>query len=395
MNDSRKKILLINSHFGMGGIESALVSMANELCETHDVDLLIYNPEGPMKERLDPRVNIVKSSFALKAMAMSVKEAFNSHNPLIILFLLFGAVWSRIFDNRFPIWIATKLQKKLKGYDLAIAYRQEVHKSDLRSGFVRVLDRCVDARVKAAWIHFDAIFFEDYHAFNEKYYKRVDKIIGVSKAVMQAFEKMNPSLSDKMDYCYNFLDCEILAQKATEEQPIKYPDNSLKCFSACRLSKGKAIERTISAISPIMHEYKDIVWYIAGDGPQKKSIEESIKKANLQDRIILLGNQNNPYPYIKNSDLLMITSYHEAAPIVYMEAKVLGVPVFTTRTLSSDEMLNDGVEDFICENTQDGIERKFRELAEHRYLIKNAQKRLLEREKFDNKSFQKISELMK
>ncbi len=376
MSNSRKRILLINSHFGMGGIESALVNMANELCKTHDVDLLLYYPEGPMKERLDSRVNIIRSSLLIRALGMSLSEALASKNPFLILFRFFGASWSHIFDNRLPIWIATKLQPKLKGYDLAIAYRQENSKSELASGYVRFLNRCVEARKKVAWIHFDAKFFKENNIFNRKYYEKVDKIVGVSQAVTEAFKEMNPSLSDKTDYCYNFFNQSIILKSADEKQKTEFPENKFICFSASRFSKGKGIERTISAISETMHEHKDVFWFIAGDGPQKESIEEAIKREGLTDRIILLGSLTNPYPYMKNSDLLMLTSYHEAAPMVYTEAKILKVPVFSTRTLSADEILKNGTEDFICDNTEEAIRDKFKEIIENRDAVRQAKCRL-------------------
>lgn len=387
---SKKKILLINSHFGMGGIESALVNMANELCEYYDVELFLYYPEGPMKERLDSRIKIIQPSRAIKALGMSVSEVLASKSVFLILFRIFGAVWSHVFNNRFPIWIATKLQPKLKGYDLAVAYRQENSKSELASGYVRVLDRCVEAEKKAAWIHFDATFFKENNIFNRRYYEKIDKVIGVSKAVSEAFKKMNPSLAEKTDYCYNFFNQDVILENAEKNQKTKFPENKFICFSASRLSKGKGIERTISAISKTMHEHKDIMWYIAGDGPQKESIEEAIKKENLADRIVLLGNLKNPYPYIKNSDLFLLTSYHEAAPMVYMEAKILKVPVFSTRTLSVDELLKDGTEDFVCENTEEAIRDKFREIAENRAAVAQAKKHLEEYSVNNKASLEKI-----
>ncbi|MBQ3499530.1 MAG: glycosyltransferase [Clostridia bacterium] len=394
MKDSRKRILLINSHFGMGGIESAMVNMANELCKYYDVDLLIYNPAGPMKERLDSRVNILKSCFALRAVGMSVGEAFRSRSLLIFLFRLFASVWAKLFDNRLPIWIATKLQSKLGEYDLAVAYRQEVDRHDIISGFVRVLNRCVKAKRKVAWIHYDATYFKGYHAFNYKYYSEVDKIIGVSKAVADAFAKMNPIISDKIDYCYNFIDSEMLAEKSNEPQGIAYPEGSFACFSACRLSKGKAIERTIKAIAPAMHKHKDIIWYIAGDGPQRESILSVIEAEGLSGRVVLLGNLANPYPYIKNADLFMLTSYHEAAPVVYMEAKCLGTSVFTTETLSSYEMLSDGAEDFVCENSDNGIQTRFEAIVNNRELLKQASQNINTKKFTNTQSLEKISEII-
>ena len=80
-------------------------------------------------------------------------------------------------------------------------------------------------------------------------------------------------------------------------------------------------------------------------------IQNAIDEAQLSDRILLIGELSNPYPYMRNADLLLNLSYHEAAPMVFLEAHALGVPVFATRTSSADELLRDGETDFICENS--------------------------------------------
>lgn len=393
MDNTKKKILLINTFLKVGGIQSSLINMANESCDDYQVDLLLYYPEGSLKDRLDPRVRIIQPSWALKALGMSFKETLKSGNILIILFKLFGSVWARIFDNRLPIWIAAKFQPKLTGYDLAISYRQEASKKVISSGFTRVLDHCVEAKTKAAWIHYDALKINNDNEFNKKYYAKADKIIGVSQSVVNSFKTLNPDLSDKMDYCYNFMDYKRLFENSRAEQVVKYPEDGFICFSACRLSEEKGLLRGIAALAPVFKEYDDIFWFIAGDGPERGNIEAAIKSENLEGRIILLGNQSNPYPYMKNSDMLLSLSFHEAAPMVYKEAKALHVPVFSTETSSSVEMLRDDVEDFICENSLDGIKNKFSELMNRREKISDAKKALNNYCANNDESMRKIAEL--
>lgn len=395
MDRSKKKILLINTFFKVGGIQSSLINMANELCEEYNVELLLYYPEGPLKSRLDSRVKILQPSWALKALGMSVGEALRTMNPLIVLFKILGSVWAKLFDNRLPVWIASKLQPKLKGYDLAVSFRQEANKKVISSGFVRVLTRCVDAKTKIAWIHYDALKINNDNDFNRKYYAKVDKIVGVSQSVVNSFKTLNPDLSDKMDYCYNFLDYKKLFENSEVEQEVKYPEDKFICFSACRLSEEKGLLRGIYALAPIFKEHNDIFWYIAGDGPERENIEAVIKAENLEDRIILLGNQSNPYPYMKNADLLFSLSFHEAAPMVYMEAKALHVPVFSTETSSSVEMLKDGIEDFICENSEEDIKNKFSVIMKNRERIAEAKNALENYCANNNESIKKIAEWMK
>ena len=59
----------------------------------------------------------------------------------------------------------------------------------------------------------------------------------------------------------------------------------------------------------------------------------------MEDNITILGYKDNPYPYIKQSDLLVCLSSSEACPMIFNEAKVLSVPV-----VSSDF---GGVEEFV------------------------------------------------
>lgn len=394
MDKPQKRILLINTFLKVGGIQSSLINMANELCKDFTVDMLLYYPEGALKNRLDSRVNIIKPSWALKALGMSVGEALLSGNPFILLFKVLGSVWAKVFDNRLPVWIASKIQRKLKGYDLAVSFRHEANKKSVSSGFIRILDRCVEADKKIAWIHYDASKVNNDNDFNREYYKKVDKIVGVSKSVASSFKSLNPCLADKIDYCNNFLDYIKLSENSQAEQAVKYPEDKFICFSACRLSEEKGLLRGVSALTPAFRIHKDIMWYIAGDGPERENIEKAIKAEGMEDRIILLGNQSNPYPYMKNSDLLLSLSFHEAAPMVYMEAKALHVPVFSTETLSSFEMLNDGIEDFICENSEEGIKEGFSELMNNREKVLSAKKSLESYKGSNDISVAKIAELI-
>lgn len=396
MKEKKKRILFINRYFDVGGIQSSLINMANSLCEEYDVDILAYYPEGALKERLDPRVNIIEPSRRLKALGMaSLKDTLRSRDLFIFLFRLFGALWSRIFDNKLPIALAVKHQKKLTGYDLAIAYRTETQKKLVISGYARVLDKCVGAKTKAVWVHCDAQKINVSKEFNKEFYNNANKIVGVSKSVMQIFESVYPAFADKMDYCYNFMNYGEILSKSNQAQAVLYPTDKFICFSACRLSEEKGVVRAIKAFSPVLKKHHDILWYIAGDGPEKENIENAIKEENLEGRIILLGRQSNPYPYMKNSDLYLSLSYHEAAPMVYMEAKALHVPVFSTETSSSYEMLKDGVEDFICENSEEGIRNKLSEIMNDREKLLTAKKNLESYKGSNDSSLRKIEEWIK
>ena len=68
----------------------------------------------------------------------------------------------------------------------------------------------------------------------------------------------------------------------------------------------------------------------------------------------MLGEQSDPYQFLAQADWLLAPSFHEAAPMVFDEAKLMGIKVITTNTTSAEEMIGceHGV---VCENSTDGI----------------------------------------
>jgi glycosyltransferase involved in cell wall biosynthesis len=83
---------------------------------------------------------------------------------------------------------------------------------------------------------------------------------------------------------------------------------------------------------------------IIGKGPVEGLINKKIKKLNLNDQIKLLGFQSNPYAFIKNSDLFILSSFYEGMPNVLMEAMAIGGKIIATNCQCGvKELLTDSV----------------------------------------------------
>lgn len=389
-----KKILLVNNSFDVGGIQSSMINMANEISKYYDVHLFIYNPTGVMKDRVSANVKILDVSWRFRCLGMTIKEVLRTKKIKFIAFRVFATVWTKVFDNRLPISLAIKHQPKMVGYDLAVAYHQEQRKKAVMSGFARVVDQCVEAKKKVAWLHFDSKKLDLDSCFNNPFYEKMDCLVCVSRSLKENFAITYPELGRKTDYCYNFIPYDVIREKSRLPQEIAYPNNKFVCCSVCRLSFEKALVRGISALVDIFKAHPEIVWYIAGDGAERKNIENIIKENGLENQIVLIGNQLNPYPYIRNADLTLNVSYHEAAPMAFLESKTLGTPVFATRTSSADELLNNNVDSFICENSQKGIRDAFAELMNHKEWIESATAVLENYSASNEESFAKVGELI-
>ena len=65
-----------------------------------------------------------------------------------------------------------------------------------------------------------------------------------------------------------------------------------------------------------------------------------IRQYNVEDKVILTGAVDNPYPYIKRANLLVCTSKSESFSYVIAEAKVLHTPVVSNSFPVAYEVLD-------------------------------------------------------
>lgn len=364
-----KSILFVDKSFAVGGIQTSMINMINTLSEKYEISLFVYNPEGPLKERLSKNVKLIKPSWRVNTLGMSFKDCLKNGSIKQKLFRIIMTAWAKVLDNRIPLKCAFKYQPVLKSYDYAIAYHHETERTSLTSGFARFIKQCVVADKYISWIHNDANNNPIDESFNDKYYCELDEIVCVSEAVKNSFlDKHNSIPEERVKVCHNFLDFNSIDNMAENEPQIKFDKNKFCCFSACRLETVKGFPRAIKAMADTIMKY-DVQWYIAGSGSEKETIEKTILECGLENNIYLLGMVSNPYPLIMQADLLVLCSYFEAAPMLYSEAKYFRKPVFTTETSSSSEMLDGGKYGLICENSSDGIEKGFRLLFENKNIL--------------------------
>jgi len=96
-----------------------------------------------------------------------------------------------------------------------------------------------------------------------------------------------------------------------------------------RLHNQKNIQMLIDAYLRLDRKHK-VSLLIIGEGSEKEKIRKIIHEKNLEDHIRMLGYIENPFPYIKNSSLLALSSDYEGMPNVLLEAISLGVPIVST-----------------------------------------------------------------
>ncbi len=362
------RILIVDKSFAVGGIQTSLINMVKELKNKHEIDVLMFHNGGILKSRFPEDVNIIEPCFLMQLHGMTAADA-KKKGILTYGMRIVTGIFDRLFTNRFSIWFALLFQKKLRGYDVAIAFHQEDSPRATVSGFYRFVSKKTDAPVKIGWIHYvpGTVSFDDRK--NVKYMAKMDKLVCVSGATAEHFASTHPVLADKIGYCYNFQDIERIKILSRSEPTVKFDKSKFNCFSANRLTAQKAVPRAIKAFASVLKENPDVVWYIAGDGSDRAECERLILENGLSEQIILLGALDNPYPYMRQCDLYILPSVSEAAPMVYGEAMICKAPIFTSNTLSTAEMVPEEL-GLICENSEEGLRNGLEKLLSNREILK-------------------------
>jgi glycosyltransferase involved in cell wall biosynthesis len=122
-------------------------------------------------------------------------------------------------------------------------------------------------------------------------------------------------------------------------------------LSVGRLTNQKNFLFLCKAFKELKKKKPNIKLLIAGNGEQEKEILNFIKKNKLEKNIILLGYQENIFPYLKKAKGFILSSLWEDPGFVLIEAGFCRTPV-----LSSDawpgpiEIIKDNLNGFIYRN---------------------------------------------
>ena len=127
--------------------------------------------------------------------------------------------------------------------------------------------------------------------------------------------------------------------------------------------------------------------WVIGDGPDRDMYYEYVKDNKLQDKVSFYGRQQNPYPYMKEADYIILTSDYEGFPVVYQEAIALNKPIITTINTSDDQL---DMKDYAYIVSKD--EKKM--VSEVKVILnKNEKQKLIDLEKIQKQRIKEFEKL--
>ena len=256
-------------------------------------------------------------------------------------------------DNEYNYRYLINRTPKVKiHYDCAISYVANV------STQVFCLADRIDADMKVAWIQGETTEIKNTALFSEIYMK-FNKIYAVSSVTRNHFVERFADCSEITDVYYNPISAENIIKKSNEKLTILFDENVFNIITVGRLSPEKGMNMIPEIVRKLIDAGSDICWYIVGDGPEREHIQQLIRKYNVVNNVQMVGNQNNPYPFIKKADLYVQPSYEEGYSTTICEAGILGKPIVGTTTSGGiREQINDGINGILAEPNVNDLTKK-------------------------------------
>ena len=179
--------------------------------------------------------------------------------------------------------------------------------------------------------------------------KKLYKIIyGMADKIIVNSEDFKKELKLKFNVnsecIYNPLNKKEIIKNSKKKIKIDFfKKKDFKIISVARFTDQKDHLCLIRSINLLKNKYKNIKVLLIGSGNKKKEIQDLIDELKLKKIIKILNFKKNPYPYIKKSDLFILSSNFEGLPNVLLEAITLNKFVISSNCPTGpSEILDNG-----------------------------------------------------
>lgn len=351
----KKNILIVSHALEVGGAEKSLIGLLDAIdTELYNVDLFLLKHQGELMNMIPKKINLISEIPSYTVLGRPMKDTLKEGHIWLTTMRLVGKILAALYNkkNKYTDSIVSleyshkytcPFMKKIqpdKKYDLAISFLTPHY-------FVA---KKVKAKKKLAWIHTDYSKVQVNRKSEYKIWNAYDHVVSISDAVTDAFIEIFPGLTDKILKIENILPQKMILEQAEEFDASKeFSKDGINLLSIGRFCMAKNFDNIPDICKRLVEKGLNVYWYIIGFGGDENLIRARIKEAGMENRIIILGKKENPYPYIKACDLYVQPSRYEGQCVTVREAQMLGKPVIITRYTTSASQLKENIDGIIVE----------------------------------------------
>jgi len=322
LHDPPRRILFHINDFGKGGTETALLAwlktldrrlFAPSVCVTYPTDELLFWRAHSIPD--DVPVHVLASSKWMNSLHETRRQGkLGGSLKLLHKVLTFGLI------------------RPLAG----MRFRQIMRDQDIVCDFDFSLRHLAGAG-KVPWFgvsHFSlATRLRDksarYLARRTRQYSRYAAIAVLTPDMLREGQQLFPSGRVNLVELPNVIDVESLRLQARKE--IERPAETF-IVSVARLDEGqkdhKTLLRAFAQFRARGLSSPDLV--LIGEGPDQAALEQLAVELGIRKSVHFLGFCSNPFPYIRQAEMLVLSSRYEGFGMVLGEAMALGTPVIST-----------------------------------------------------------------
>ena len=183
-------------------------------------------------------------------------------------------------------------------------------------------------------------------------YTRADYIIAQTDEMKEEIIRYYAQPKNDIIVTINPLDKELInSQLDGVKNP--YLNDKINVIVSGRISKEKGQDFLVQSFEEVVRKNANFKLNILGAIGNREYYDELLKLVedlNITEHIEFLGFKNNPYPYYKYADLLVLPSRWEGLPNVVLEAFFLQTPVVVTNCIPFfKRFIKDGKNGYVVE----------------------------------------------
>ncbi len=170
------------------------------------------------------------------------------------------------------------------------------------------------------------------------FFNKADKIIVNS---LDFKREMDKKYKINTECIFNPFEFEKI-QKLSKKKVVNiFKSQNLKLLAIGRLTEQKDFITLLKSIKNLKRNNVELI--IIGKGREKQKLIEYVSENDLSKKVKFLGYKKNPFPYLRQADILIMTSKFEGSPNVLVEGLFLKKFVISTNCPTGPrEILNKG-----------------------------------------------------